>query len=374
MTLTFLLVLLPSIIVPFIARIVWPHHINWRELGVSLVAGIAITSFTYFVGLHNETKDYEIWNGQVTEKVRKHDTYQRSYQCNPRTDSKGNVTYSTCYETRYTVEWFLRTTAGDDVGIDKEDSGSRRVYSKPDPADYVAINVGDPVAIKNKYVNYIKAVPDSLFHAYDTKKYESLVPPYPLDVYSHIKLNRALSMGVSVPDVGQWSQDISMILRRLGPEQQANLITLFVNTADQDYANALRGKWLGGKKNDVIVVFGTTQYPKIDFVEVVSWTKNELFKVQLRDELFAMENINRAEMIPVIESKIRSMFVRMKMADYEYLKAKIEPPTWVLTLAVILGTIISIVASIYFYKNDPFRTTRSGFGRPSANRVKGRRF
>ena len=56
-------------------------------------------------------------------------------------------------------------------------------------------------------------------------------------------------------------------------------------------------------KNDVVVVMGTPSYPRIDWVQVLSWTDVELFKVQLRDELMDLNykffKVNPAVLNPI---------------------------------------------------------------------------
>lgn len=348
----FLVIAIP-LVLPWVCRFFWPREITWKEMIVACVASAALSGTVYGLGLYGETADVEILNGEVVSKERIHDSYQKPYDCNCKTDKKGNRTCSTCYEDRYTVTWNCNTNLGT-IRIDHEDSGSRSVYRKPDPARYTSIRPGDPVAVEHSFTNYVKAVPDSLFHPNQTRKFDALIPEYPNDVFDFYRINRVFAMGVPVPDLADWNQDLSMLLRKLGPQKQANVVVLFVNTNDQSYIHALEGKWIGGKKNDIIVVVGTTAYPKIDWVAVSSWTDKTLFKVQLRDEIFSQSTIDRAQILAAIDKHTMASFERKKMKDFEYLKTQIEPPVWVLTLSVILGIICSVGLSFYFYRNDPF--------------------
>jgi len=353
----FLLIAFIPMILPWIAKAVWPHEIKWAEMAVASVLAIVVAGAVYGFGLYDQTADQEIWNGQLVSKQRIHDTYEQSYECNctSSTDSKGNTTRScqTCYETHYTVEWLCNTTIGT-LQYDKLDSTSRSVYKKPDPFLYTRAQVGDPVSRSVAFTNYVKAVPDSLFHQHDIQKFEKLIPPYPGNIYELYRINRALAAGVMIPDLADWNQDISLILRKLGPQKQANVITVFVNTNDMNYVQALEGKWIGGKKNDIIVIMGVTQYPKIDWVAVSSWTDSQIFKVQLRDAITEIGVVDRSKIIAAIEQHTMKSFVRKKMKDFEYLKAQIEPSATVLTLAVILSMLASIGSTFYFYKYDPF--------------------
>ncbi len=348
----FAVIALP-ILLPFILRFVWPHDITWKEMLISVIVSAAISGGVYWAGLHAQTADTEILNGEVTGKERVHDSYIRTYECNCSTNSKGVRSCSTCTENHYTVTWNCKTNLGT-IRIDHKDWTSRAVYLVPDPNRYTIIQNGDPVAVEHGFTNYIKAVPDSLFHANKTKKFDALIPKYPDEVFDYYKINRVFAMGVPVPDLAAWNQDVSLMLRKLGPQKQANVVVIFANTNDQSYLHALEGSWIGGKKNDIIVIVGTTAYPKIDWVAVSSWTDSQIFKVQLRDEIMGLGNVDRAQMIAAIDKHTMATYKRKSMKDFEYLKSQIEPPVWVLILAVILGIVSACGLSFYFQRNDPF--------------------
>lgn len=360
MEMIFLIIAVP-LLAPWIFKICWPHEMTWLEMTIASVSGIVIAIIVYVCGMVGQTHDVEIWNGQVTGKSRVHDTYEESYSCNPHTVTSGfgknqttSTEYDTCWRTHYTVTWTSKTDLGN-YTVKKLDWESRSVYNSPDPANYLAISIGDPVAKTSAFTNYVKAVPDSLFHANLTNNFDKLIPPYPNKVYDMYRLNRALTMGVNVPDLDKWNQDISLALRRLGPQKQANVIVVFVNTPDQNYIHALEGKWIGGKKNDIIVVLGVTNYPKIDWVAISSWTDSQIFKVQLRDDITKIGQVDRSQIIKAIETNTYATFKRKNMKDFEYLKEQIVPPVWVLTIAALLGILVTLCSSLYFYRNNPFK-------------------
>jgi hypothetical protein len=225
-----------------------------------------------------------------------------------------------------------------------------------DPQRYVNVRIGEPCSRTSSFTNYVKAVPDSLFHANPllAQKFAGMIPEYPSNIYDIYRINRVLAVNVPVTDIGAWNNDLGITLRKLGPQKQANAVIVFVNTPDRNYINALESAWLGGKKNDIIIAVGVTQWPHIDWVEVSSWTKQELFKVQLRDDLQALGDVDRAQFMALINKHTTETFVRRSMKDFEYLSDEIEPPLWVIILAAVLGVIASMGLSYYFYRNDPF--------------------
>jgi hypothetical protein len=298
----------------------------------------------FFMSKGSKTWDTEIWNGQVTSKDRVHDSYQRSYDCHCRTVTSGsgkNKTTSTkcdtCYEDHYTVKWNCNSTVGD-FNIASKDWTSRSVYLLPDPRRYTEIKPGDPAAKEHRYTNYVQAVPDSLFTpaAAELKaKFAPLVPKYPDSVYDFYKINRFFSPGWAVKDADQWNEDISLGLRERGPKKQVNVIVVVAKTADPSYEYAVRDAWDGANKNDVVLIIGSAEYPKIDFVRVLSWTKNETFKVELRDSVMEKGTVDRT-IVPMVMTQIDKNFERRHMKEFEYLDGEIDPPTWLIVLLLVM--------------------------------------
>lgn len=358
MNTTTLLLILPMLFfLPWMFRAKWKHKITWLEMSATFIISAGLTTIVYIAGIYGETADIEIINGEIQSKNRIHDTYMESYSCKCRTKRTGKTTTTTCqtcYRKHYTVEWVFGTNIGK-IQVDKLDRTNSGVYSSPDPIKYQQGNVGDPVAKTHLYINYVKAVPDSLFHHINANKHKRLIPTYPETIYDLYKINRVLSVGVPVPDLVEWNQELSVLLKTLGPQKQANVVVVIANTSDQSYLYSLEGSWIGGNKNDIIIVIGSTSYPKIDWVGVSSWTDSQIFKVKLRDSIMALQNIERQQILSLIQQHTLESYIRKEMADFKYLEDQIEPPLWVIILAVILGLVSVGGLSYYFYHNDPFK-------------------
>lgn len=337
-----------------------------------MVAGVVVIGAGFFASKGSQTADTEIWNGQVVSKERKHDTYERPYECRCRTVTSGsgaNKTTSrqcdTCYETRYTVHWNCQTTVGE-YTIDSEDSSWRSVYDTPDPERYTIIKKGDPVAKRMAYVNYVQAVPNSLFTpaASDLKQqFKHLLPAYPENVYDFYKLDRFITPGWAPADAAEWNKEISMGLRELGPRKQVNLIVVIAKTNDSNYEYALRDHWEGANKNDVVLLIGSAQYPKIDFVRVISWTRAELFKVELRDAVEEKGAIDRS-IVPLALEHINKNFERRRMREFAYLDGEIDPPQWLvwtLLFLAVAGAGVTYVLAPQRFGNVRFHRRRHRF-------------
>jgi len=329
----------------------------WFFGPVAALPGIILVGIIFAVSYSGAVSDTEIWNGQITGKTRKHDTYEEPYECNCTTsrDSKGNTTRScsTCYRTHYTVKWTAQSTIGE-FGIDSKDSTWRSVYDTPDPERYSVIKAGDACSIAHSYVNYVQAVPNSLFATVKgsvMSQYANMLPPYPDQIYDLYKINRFVQVGFNFTDAAQWNNDIGLLLRDLGPKKQVNAIVVVAKTSDPDYTFALQQAWEGVNKNDVVLVIGSLDGKKIEFVRTISWTKEEIFKIQLNDRVQELGIIDRTQILPIIADQISKNFTRRRMHEFEYLKGEIDPPVWLVWVTVVL--LIGGYGAWYFLMCQP---------------------
>lgn len=354
----YLAILIIPLLIPFIAKLLFHNKICWKELGINALVVVLFVTICYMAGAYSQAWDNEIWNGEVTTKKSVRVSCEHSYSCRCRTVSCGKdctTTHcDTCYEHFYDINWNLYTSIGETITINRINRQGTQ-----EPPRFTKATTGDPVAIKKSYLNYIKAAPDSLFNFDKILDGTYPVPTYPLGIYDYHYVNRVIPVGVDIPDIDKWNYGLAKILNKLGPSREANIILIFTKH-DPKFYFALRNKWLGGKKNDVVVVIGTSQYPKIDWVEVMSWTNNELYKIQLRDDLLSLGSID-FKILDTINTHTIKDFKRRDMTEFDYLKDEIEPPTWLLILTFILGTGISLGLAWFFHRNNTF-PTQTNFG------------
>ena len=345
---TYLFVMAIPIIWALFAYYMWSVTVTLKETGIQVGIMALLISAVYMAGYISQTSDTEIWNGEVVKKERIHDDYEQSYSCNCRMVSCGkDCTTSqcdTCYETHYTVDWNGKTTVGN-VSFKSLDSTSTSVYASKDPQNYLNCKIGEPASIEHSYTNYIKAVPDSLFKAGSPTK--ANVPNYP-KVHSLYKLNRVLNVGSKIK-TKQLNDYLNNELKKLGKKKQVNIIVLFTNNPNPQYRYDVERSWLGGKKNDVVVLIGTDNN-KILWADVMTWALNignELFHVKLRDDLTNLDTVGQ-----VIIKNVKNHYDRPQMKDFEYLKDSIEPPTWMLYIVFFISIFGSVGLTFYFHKNE----------------------
>ena len=347
-----LLILLIPLSWPWISKYIWPHKITNKELAIHIAIVLAVTCATYYIGMVGNSYDIEVWSGEVTGKKKVRVSCEHSYQCNcvTTTDSKGNssTTCQTCYDHSYDIDWDVYSNVMDTSSINRIDEQGLR-----EPPRWTQVQIGEPYSDTKRFKNYIKGAPDSLFNDKAVvTKFENKLPKYPNSIYDYYKINRVLAVGVEVPDIRDWNRDLSVILKKLGPAKKSNVVIVVVNTNDIQYAKALKEYWLGGKKNDTVVVIGSTKYPTIDFVDVFSWSKNASLEIEIRNEILAEGKLNREKTIEIIKQQIQKNFNKRSNEEYAYLEEETVPPVWLLLLTVFMSFTASGVVSYFTYKED----------------------
>jgi hypothetical protein len=341
---------------PFAAKLIWGRELVLLELLASAAIGVVVAFVGWSAGHYAQMADEQIINGQVTSKTKDRVSCEHSYSCNCRESCSGSgstrscsTTCDTCYMHTFDYSWILHSDIGERVEVERVDRQGAK-----EPARYARAKPGDPFSVSKSYLNYILGAPHSLFHGVPgLERFAADIPAYPGEVYDLHYVKRVLSTRVAFPEIEKfaWNELLAQKLKVLGPEKEVNIVVVLSGHGDQAFGEALRQAWLGGKKNDVIVVLGVPQYPKISWVQVHSWTDVELFKVKLRDALLDLPEAAAVPVMDLIESHVRERFVRKPMKDFEYLEYEVELPAWLWSLLVILSLGAGALSSFFFSRN-----------------------
>jgi hypothetical protein len=345
------------LLIPIVVTVVYKIFIG-KNLPIPAVLGIIffgciVIAAGWGMAVASKNADVEIWSGEVTGKTRDEVSCSHSYRCHcknvTKKDSNGKKyteeVCDTCYEHRYDVDWDIKSTVGG-FSVSRID---RQGLSEP--KRWTEVKIGDPASKDHYFINYVKGAEKSLYHNKGYAKVETPVPPYPKDIYDYYKIDRALQVGLAMPDLQQWNTDISLALRKLGSIKQVNFVVVVAKTGNPSYASKVEHEWLGGKKNDVIVVIGTEEYPKISWVRVISWTDREDFKVNLREAILDVGTIDREKIIPVMMEHTKTTFTRKSMKDFEYLSGDVEVSGWAIFATILMSLVATIGSCIFLNRN-----------------------
>ena len=286
----------------------------------------------------------------VTGKQRVRVDCEHSYQCNPKRVCSGKdstdckTVYETCYRHPYDVDWIVRTTVGD-IKIQRIESRGTM-----EPPRFSAVEIHEPASSTRPFINYLLADPDTLFrYSHSTiSNYQGKVPGYPA-VYDYYRFNHIINMTNFNDPKFEWY--IKDRLRTLGPSKQVNIIVVITNY-NEDFFYALMTHWKGGKKNDVIMVYG------IDDAHNIRWFRSTSMAMGMNNHL--MHNVLRSQaigrsldMIVMIDqiNTIAERFERVSMRELEHLKSNVTVPYWVFIIVLLLNLISSYMIGRYVRKN-----------------------
>lgn len=326
MSLLFILVLAPLLIKKFFFKSKYEFPLS--EVFLSTVICFFAVFICFQLGKTMKSEDLLIRNGEVTGKKREHGTETRFESCNCNKNG-----CSTCSYTVYTVDWLAITNIGK-IRVDYSESRSSLVYASSDPAIYKNIVVGEPAAMSKSYVNYVKAMPTSLFNNQSFKhhKYDKMIPEYPDKIHEKYKINRVVKIGDVKVNTSDWDSKLSVALKDWGFKRKSNVVIVLTNEA-VDFATALNNKWLNGRQNDVVIVLGLeNNSSKLSWVKTLGWVSSERFKLEIADEILKIkENLTIDEILKVLDNKMPSFVERNIEEEFDYLKDMIQPhPIWLI--------------------------------------------
>lgn len=335
---------------------VWSRgKFSWREFLILQVVTTLIVCCGYGIARWSAVSDTEIISGRIQEKRREEVSCSHSYSCNcvtiTNTDKTTTTRCQTCYEHSYDVNWWLNTNAmAESIYVDREDSQGLIT-----PSRWKTAYVGEPVAVPHQFENYLLLKRDSILTPWvgDLKKYP--VPPYPNQVHDLYKLNRLMTIGFTEPRAREWNAGLSEIAGDLGPTKQVQPLVVMINSTDTQWANAIQHAWVGGKKNDFIVILGVPKYPKISWVRIVSWTKVESLKISLKDDIWDLNTVSDPfPLLQLIREHLTQSFIRTPWSNYAYLNAQYEPSFGATVFLWALALLVNIGGSMWFHYNDLF--------------------
>lgn len=359
----FLTLLIIPTIVAFVSFLAFGKRVTLKEFALQMGIQIVIIGALTAILRCMNTSDTEIQNGVVSNKARQEVSCSHSYRCMCYTtcDSDNHCTEhcQTCYDHSYDVDWNVFTTNQETIQIDRINR-----QGTDQPPRWTAVKVGEPTSRSYSFENYIKAAPDTLFrHQGLVAKYAAHLPNYPIDIYDYYRNNHIVAVGFSPKDVGLWNLKLAELNGALGVQKQVNAVLVLVKGQPQEYFEALNQHWLGGKKNDVVVVVGVVDSSdtlKASWVQVMSWTDREILKVVLRDHILDLPILAPETVIPVIQEDVQKLFIRRNWKDFKYLMSSATPTKGQWIFALIFGFLVSIGVSWLLAENDVFNEERRG--------------
>lgn len=325
--------------IPLFFRCVLRWNISYAEYGIQIGVGVLSVALLTGLSMTANIRDVEIHNGRVLDKERVKVSCEHSYECfcTTRTNSDGTTyrTCQTCWRHSHDYDWRVMTTVGD-LNIQRVDS-----QGKDEPPRWTKVIRGEPAADSKVYKNYVKAAPDSIFSLRETYADRWEEVPYP-KVHDYYRFNRVINNAGY--RVGNMNDKLNQWLTKAGWDKQVNVIVITTKEASNEYGEFIRQTWLGGKKNDVVVVVNPGD-GNIKWIRAFSWSKNTTVHSVIE------ETSHMGELTENIIYGVNRYYVRRPMEEFEYLKDDIRPPGWAVILNLLFNVVLSISLSVYMHRN-----------------------
>ena len=225
------------------------------------------------------------------------------------------------------------------------DSGDPNIYSCRNKTGYIF-----PAAITKTRSNKVKASPSSFSFPPIPEGAKLFEYPSCLDTWSSDRL-----LGDAGAKINTLAFD--QLNAQLGPMKQVNIIVVGFINADAKMGKLQEAKWVGGKKNDVVICYGYAplegNVPTVCWAYCFSWCKNDQMKRNI-EALFLNEPIDDT-ILPKLEKEIVGGYQKRDWSEFDKLTVKPRPIHYKILIGVMLlvqGIIFGISLCNNYGKGD----------------------
>lgn len=353
-------------VIPFlVGGILWAtgRNVVWGEWLGGVAIGFVMAGIFHAIAMHGQTSDVETWSGQLTdgrhiarwqeyyeEAVYRTETYQSG------TDSKGNPEYSTrqvfshweSHKRWHDDQYHVNSNIGTHYEISKDEyytiaktwGGVTAVPGKRttsehdskmiggDPNDYIMSNKTGylwPVTKRVNFENRIKATPTTFSYA----EVPSTMKVFDYPENRNPFMSDRLLGSATLINLFEFDR----MNARLGPTKKVNVILVGFGDKDSMMAQWQEAKWIGGKKNDVVICWGGSNKQPA-WARAFGWTEKKTCLRQL--ESIVLENGVTDATLPLIEAEIKSGYTIKDWKKFDYIK--VPAPTWAVVTYILVAT------------------------------------
>lgn len=372
MEIFYFLALLP-IGLGLIAKYVFHKNISWQEwiiatvlafitAGIShaVVNTISVSDFEVISGRVIYVKHYTRWKEYYEEAIYRTDTYTdtESYtdangKSQTRTVTRTEVVFDhweprtrwhdDWYEAVTTIKSSYRISSGfyyqlvAEYGNEEKVEGDRTTGEHAsrmidgDRYDRIsqANNIITPVHGKQDVANRLLRADKNVYSFVEIPE-NIKVMDYP-DVKDPFCSKRLINVD-TIP-----IKDWDILNAKVGPTKKVNLILINFDVDNPPDFNYIRSKWVGGKKNDLVLCKGK------DWAKVFGWSDAEICKRDL--ETILLKNKLDKNILPLIEKEVMENYEKTNWHKFDHIA--IEPSTTSVVVYIII--MLALQGGIYYW-------------------------
>lgn len=136
----------------------------------------------------------------------------------------------------------------------------------------------------------------------------------------------------------------------LGKKKQVRMFICIYESSDLETGMVQESYWYGGNKNEFILTIGVDKDKAVKWCYPISWTNNDLLKIEVRDYVLSQEKLNLIDVVNYMGKEVDKNFVRREFAEFNYLT--VEPPTWAIITTFIVTLLVNIGISFWLITNE----------------------
>lgn len=137
----------------------------------------------------------------------------------------------------------------------------------------------------------------------------------------------------------------------LGKKLQLTMLLVVHHNKPSDVCEMQEAHWNGGKKNELILCVNERD-GKVVNSKVITWAKNELLKVKVRDSLAFIGKYDALQSVKVLSHFAETMWDRRSFSEFDYIEVKMELKTWHYVMIWIIVILLSAGLGAWVVLND----------------------
>lgn len=321
-----------------------------------------VSSTEYWGSLVSRVEYYEEWDEYIQQ------TCSSTCCCDKDGNNCQTYTYDCSYVSNHSPYWQIVTTAGEKIKISEREYDKikakfgnstfqdlDRDYHRIDGDMYFSSwdgvrETSVSVTTQHSYENRIKASDKSIFNykivtpehikQYDLKEYPPITEKYIMDDI----------IGYKGADFAVANQNLQYLNGLLGAKKQVKVLILIYKNQPREAALYQEWLWCGGNKNEFIVCIGIDNQNNVKWGKTISWTTNELLKVEVNGYIQKQEKLSLIPLTDYLTVKIAKDFQRRSFEEFDYLT--VEPSTFAIITTFILTILINLGLGYWIINNE----------------------
>jgi hypothetical protein len=347
--------------------------VSWQEWATGSVIAVILAFILHMITLFSMTSDVQtlsgkvvsaIWYPEYVEEYQEAIYYTKHHSSgfgeNRRTWTTRHFSH---YETRHRTHTaygactFFYGNESENHSVNKvtfDDIANKFgqiVITKPakqgfdggDPNVYEAKNTNKVIistVTQKNWDNKVRACPSS----FSFNKVNDKVPVFPYPVVNNVwQSNRLIGDAANRINITEFDK----MNTRIALTKKANVIIVGFNSADSSLGTQQRDKWLGGKKNDIVICYGYAPLEEnksvVVWVKAFGWTRDPSIFKNL-EGIFQDYEINNT-ILPFIEKEIMTNYIKKDWSEIDLIK--VQPSNgWLLFYCIF---VFSVQCGLYVY-------------------------